>query len=354
MKNFYTRMVAVAMLGFSLYGWAQTGEIQLRDDHPDEYIVVKGDTLWDISESFLANPWMWPEIWHANPQIDNPHLIFPGDVISLIYLDGQPRLTVNRRGGRLQPGTTKLAPAVRVVPLGDAIPAIPLDVINAFLNKNRVLDKEQMDAAPYVMTGQQERLIVATGDKLYARGPVDGDIPNYNIYRLGTPFTDPKTEELLGYEATDIGTVQVNALHGEVSTVTVTRSTEEVRIGDRMMPDEERAIDSTFFPSSPANENIEGLIVALDEGRSKGGKMNVAIINLGEREGIESGDVLAIYKEGKLINDRIGGDQVLLPEEKTGLLMVFRTFEKLSYALILESDQPIQPKDKLYSPARPM
>lgn len=354
MKNFFTRILAATLLCGSLHSWAQSGEIQLRDDYPEEYIVVKGDTLWDISETFLTNPWMWPEIWHANPQIDNPHLIFPGDVISLVYLDGKPRLMVNRRGARLAPGTTKLAPAVRVVPLGEAIPAIPLDIISAFLNKNRVMDNEELEEAAYVMSGQEERLIVATGDRLYARGDLDSQIPSYNIYRLGTAFVDPITEEVLGYEALDVGSVQVNSMQGEVSTVTVTRSTEEVRIGDRLIPDEERAIDSTFFPSAPDNENIQGVIVALDEGRSRGGKMNIAVINLGEREGIESGDVLSIYKEGKLIKDRIAGDEVQLPEERAGLLMVFRTFEKLSYALILESDRPVTPNDKLYSPARPM
>ncbi|WP_317932801.1 LysM peptidoglycan-binding domain-containing protein [Halioxenophilus sp. WMMB6] len=351
MKNIFTRMMATLLLFSAIVNWAQAEEIQLREDHPDEYIVVKGDTLWDISETFLKNPWMWPELWHANPQIDNPHLIFPGDVISLIYLDGRPRLTISRRTEKLQPGVTKLSPAVRVVPLADAIPAIPLDVIDAFLNKNRIVDKREMEAAPYVVAGEEQRLILANGDRLYARGALDSSITNYNLYRLGQPYVDPKTKEVLGYQGLDIGSVRVTAANSDVSTLAVTRSTEEVRIGDRLLPDEERAIESTFFPSAPANEAIEGLVLAMDQGLTHAGAMDVVVINLGEREGIEAGDVLAIYKEGKLIKDTVAGGKVQLPEEKAGLLMVFRTFEKLSFGLILESSVPVNLNDKLYSPA---
>ncbi len=354
MKNFFTHAALAALLSMAISIGAQAEEIQLREDHPNEYIVVKGDTLWDISESFLKNPWLWPEIWHANPQINNPHLIFPGDVISLIYLDGQPRLTINRRGGKLQPGVTKLSPAVRVVPLGDAIPAIPLDIIDAFLNRNRVVDEEEFEAAPYVVAGQQKRLISAAGDRIYARGPLIENIPNYNIYRLGKPYVDPVSKEVLGFEALSIGGVRLAAKSPEVSTMKVLRTSEEVRIGDRLLPSEERSIDSTFFPSAPDNENIEGVVVALDQGLTHAGSMDVVVVNLGERDDVESGDVLAIYKAGAVIKDRIGGGKVQLPEEKVGLVMIFRTFDKLSYALILEAEESISVRDKLYSPSRPL
>lgn len=348
MKNFFTRVTAVALLTISIVYGATAQDLQLRENHPNEYIVVKGDTLWDISETFLHNPWMWPEIWHVNQQIDNPHLIFPGDVITLIYIDGQPRLTVGRRGAKL---SGKLSPSVRVVPLGNAIPAIPLDVVDAFLNKNRVVDKADMEAAPYVVAGQEQRLILANGDKVYVRGELAENIGNFNIYRLGNPYVDPLNNEVLGYGALDIGTVKVSGIHEQVSTVTVTRTTEEVRIGDRLLPDEERAIESTFIPSAPDDEDVSGMVVGMDKGLSHAGKMDVVVINLGTREGLSTGNVLAVYKEGKLIKDPISGDKVLLPEERVGLAMVFRTFEKLSYALILETDRSINVKDKLYSPA---
>ncbi len=349
MKNFFTRVATATLLATSLIVGAVAEELQLRNDHPNEYIVVKGDTLWDISGTFLRNPWMWPEIWHVNQQIANPHLIYPGDVIKLIYLDGQPRLTIGRRGGKLE---GKLSPSVRVVPLGDAIPAIPLDVVDAFLNKNRVVDKDEFDAAPYVVAGQEQRLILANGDKVYVRGELAENIPSYNIYRLGDAYVDPISGELLGHSALDVGSVKVSGIHAQVSTMTVTRTTEEVRIGDRILPDEERPIESTFYPSSPANENIEGTVIAMDEGLTHAGKMDVIVLNLGSREGLASGDVMAIYKEGKLIKDHISGDKVQLPEERVGLAMVFRTFDKLSYALILESERPVNIRDKLYSPAK--
>ncbi|BFM04843.1 LysM peptidoglycan-binding domain-containing protein [Halioxenophilus aromaticivorans] len=351
MKNFFTQVALATLLAASIIVGAVAEEIQLRNDHPDEYVVVKGDTLWDISGTFLRNPWMWPEIWHVNQQIANPHLIYPGDVIKLIYLDGQPRLTVGRRGAKLE---GKLSPSVRVVPLGDAIPAIPLDVVDAFLNKNRVVDKAEFEVAPYVVAGQEQRLILANGDKVYVRGALADNIPNYNIYRLGDAYVDPASGEVLGYGAKDVGSVKVTGIHSQVSSMMVTRTTEEVRIGDRVLPDEERAIESTFYPSSPANENIEGMVIAMDEGLTHAGNMDVIVLNLGTREGVASGDVLAVYKEGKLIKDQISGDSVQLPEERVGLAMVFRTFDKLCYALVLETDRPIRLQDKLYSPARPL
>lgn len=348
MKNFFTRVATTILLTLSVVYGAVAQDLQLRNNHPEEYVVVKGDTLWDISATFLHNPWMWPEIWHVNQQIANPHLIYPGDVIKLIYIDGQPRLTVGRRGGKFE---GKLSPSVRVVPLGDAIPAIPLDVVDAFLNKNRVVDKAMMEAAPYVVAGQEQRLILANGDKVYVRGELTEGIGNYNIYRLGRPYIDPISEEILGYSALDIGSVKVSGVHQQVASMTVTRSTEEVRIGDRVLPDEERALQSTFFPSAPTDQNISGMVIGMDKGLTKAGKMDVIVLNLGERNGIADGNVLAIYKEGKLIKDQVGGGTVQLPEERVGLAMVFRTFDKLSYALVLETEQPISPRDKLYSPA---
>lgn len=162
MKKMIIAVLAGSLL--SVLTWAQGG--LLRDNHPDEYTVRKGDTLWDISNTFLNTPWMWPEIWHVNPQIENPHLIYPGDVIRLIYLDGQPRLTLDRTV-RLAPGDAKLGPSVRVLPNEDAIPAIPLDRIDAFLSRSRILDLDDMESAPYMLAGPEKRIVVGAGDTAY-------------------------------------------------------------------------------------------------------------------------------------------------------------------------------------------
>ncbi len=358
MKKFLKRAVIAAMTSALVSFGAAAQNAQLRADHPDEYIVAEGDTLWDISDTFLQNPWMWPEIWQVNPQINNPHLIYPGDVIRLVYLDGQPRLTIDRRTTRLSPSTrdpnaVKLSPAVRVIPLGEAIPAIPLDVIDAFLNKNRVVSKNLFDSAPYVVGGQEQRIVLGAGDRIYARGAFNPDIASYNMYRLGDAYVDPFTKEVLGYSSLDIGSARVTAFQGEISTMLVNRMAREISIGDRLLPNEERSVESTFYPSAPEDENFEGVILEVDNGVTHAGKFSVIVVNHGMRENLKDGDVLAIYKKGEIIHDRVAKNSVQLPEEQVGLAMVFRTFEKVSYALVLEAERPINADDKLYSPVKP-
>lgn len=328
-------------LCLSVSAWAD--EVRLKSSHPDRYTVVKGDTLWDISNTFLQTPWMWPEIWHVNPQIENPHLIYPGDVIKLIYLDGKPRLTLERSGN------VKLSPKVRAQPIGDAIPSIPLDEINNFLSRSRVVTTAEMEAAPHVLTGAEQHLIVGAGDKLYARGNFDDGAQVYGVYRAGQRFIDPNTNELLGLQALDIGTVKMLTEKGDLGTFDVTRTTEEIRIADRLLPHEERAVDSMFYPSLP-EEGLEGVIMAVEGGVTQVGPLSVVALNRGEREGVEVGNVMAIYKDGGVIRDRVKGDLVRLPDEKAGLLMVLRTFEKMSFALVLEASRPLAVNDKVQRP----
>lgn len=316
-------------------------EVQLRADYPDQHVVVKGDTLWDISNTFLSTPWMWPEIWHVNPQIDNPHLIYPGDVIRLIYLDGKPRVVVDR--------VVKLSPQMRVVDERKAIASIPLDRINNFLSRSRVVDEGQLEIAPYVVSGESQRLITGEGDRVYARGEFDPSIAAYGIYRKGQTYIDPVTKEVLGIEAIDIASARMRALDEDIATLAITRSTQEVRLGDRLLEGEERSIDSTFYPSAPETE-VDGEIIAVEGGVTQVGKMSVVVINRGEREGMKVGNVLAIYKLGGTVRDRVKGDFVKLPDERAGLMMVFRVFEKLSLALVLEAERPLSVKDKVKNP----
>lgn len=349
MKNILMGIIALTMVVTS--AWAQ--EAILRDDHPERYTVVKGDTLWGISGKFLANPWMWPEIWHVNPQIANPHLIYPGDVISLVYVDGQPRLVVERgddaRTYKVQPGTVKLSPSVRVLPLAEAIPSIPLDAINSFLSSSRVVSAQELEQAPYVLAGGRDRLIVGKGDFLYARGDFSSDIQSFGVYRRGDIYMDPLTKELLGVQARDIGSVRMRSVEGDIATTAVTRTTEEIRIKDRLLPQEERQIDATFFPSAPEAE-VNGIILAVEDGVSQVGKLDVVILNRGEREGLQPGNVLAVYKKGALTRDPVANQVVALPDERAGLLMVFRTFEKLSFGLVLEAEMPLAINDLVRNP----
>ncbi|HSX85315.1 MAG TPA: LysM peptidoglycan-binding domain-containing protein, partial [Cellvibrio sp.] len=321
MKKILLAVAAASLISF--FSWAD--DALLKTGHPDEYTVKKGDTLWDISGTFLNSPWLWPEIWHVNPQIENPHLIFPGDLIKLVYLDGQPRLTVERTL-KMVPGaggTTKLSPSIRVQQTEDAISAIPLDKIEVFLSRSRIVEPGELESGPYLLAGQQQHVIVGAGDRAYARGVFDAQYSNYSVYRKGEAFKDPITKELLGVYAQGIGTVSVVSIDKDIGTLDVVRTYEEVRPGDHLLPSEDRSVDSVFMPSAP-DVDIEAQIIAVEGGVTQVGKFNVVIINRGEREGLQIGNVMAIYKTGEVVTDRVRGGNVALPDERAGLLMVFR------------------------------
>ncbi len=319
-------------------------EPMLRDDVPDTHTVVKGDTLWDISGTFLKNPWMWPEIWHVNAQIENPHLIYPGDVVRLVYFKGQPRLELDT-SGRIY----KMTPEARVLSAGEAIETIPLDKINSWLSRSRVVGEKDLEQAPYILAGGDDHLIVGADDIAYARGNIQDKFSVYGIYRAGQVFKDPETKEFLGLQALDIGSAEVREVDADISTMLVTRTTEEVRAGDRLLRQEERSIESTFYPSAPVGD-VEGLILAVEGGLSQVGKMDVVVINRGAREGIVPGNVMSVHKRGKRIRDRVSGQRVTLPDEQAGLLMVFRVFEKVSFGLVLEASKGLSVNDKVRNP----
>ena len=324
---------------------AMAEEVALRADHPDEYVVVKGDTLWDISGRFLEKPWLWPSIWKANPQISNPDLIYPGDRITLVYIDGEPYLMLNRGSG----GTVKLSPEVRSTPLTEAIPSIPLEEINGFLSRSRVVEDGELDAAAYVVAGAARHVIAGAGDELHARGALPDGERNFGIFRDGGSIVDPETKEVLGRFAREIGAARLLDLEGEISTFTVNRSREEIRPGDRLLPVVEQKITATFFPSAPSAE-VSGLILAVENGVNQIGAMDVVVINRGAREGLVDGNVLAINKRGEEVRDPVTGKTLQMPDSRAGLLMVFRTFEKLSFAIVLEANQPLVVLDKISNP----
>ncbi|QKQ28117.1 LysM peptidoglycan-binding domain-containing protein [Candidatus Reidiella endopervernicosa] len=317
-------------------------EVKLRADHPDRYVVVKGDTLWDISERFLMSPWLWPEVWQANPQIENPHLIYPGDVITLIYVQGKPKLVIERKIP-----TVKLSPQIRAQRIEQPIPLIPIDTIRQFLNENRVVGKNEFDNAPYVVAHDELRLATASGDKIYARGITSAD-QNYSILRLGDAYTDPDSKELLGYEAVHVGNAKM-LRSGDPATFKLSGTNREVQTGDHLLPILETPVLHNYLPHAPKTQ-IKGRIISIFDAVFQAGRDQVITINLGERDGMEIGHVLAIDRAGDEIVDSVKGGTVQLPDEQSGLLMVFRTFEKVSYALILESSRAIHILDSVRTP----
>lgn len=341
--------VMLAVSGFAV------ADIALKNDHPEVYYVKPGDTLWDISSAFLHNPWQWPELWHTNQQIDNPHLIYPGDVIRLRYVDGQPQLTVDR-AVKIQPdsdGVVRLSPQARELPLSTAIPAIPLDSIQSFLKEALVLTREELAEAPYMVGGDDRRVIFGQGDTVYARDPVNqwADLlQDYGFYRVGTQYIDPHTSEVLGFEALQVGSGRVAAHDGEMLTLRVQRSNQDLRAQDRVLSSPERRMQAMFYPSAPA-EDVNASIIRLFGRLSSVARNDVVVINRGAREGLKEGNVLDVYQRGERVRDQQRNEMIRLPDSKSGTMVLFRVFEKVSYGLVIESTKPIYMDDLVKNPS---
>lgn len=339
----------------------EVGREAVKPSHPVRYVVKKGDTLWDIAALFLRDPWVWPEIWSVNPQIENPHLIYPGDVITLAYIGGKPRLIVDRPGvdrAGLEPapeGLTveQLEPRVRELPLDAAIPSIPADAIRQFLNRPRVLPKEELDALPYIVGNYEGRLISAAGDDVFARGfPAGGpQAQRYTVVRPGDPLVDPGSGEILGYEAIHAGQGVVRQLGDPVKLSLVT-TRREILSGDRLLPGDQDPAQASFIPKAPERP-VEGRIIALFDAISQVGSKQVVVINLGARAALEPGNVLGIRQSGGTVRDAYAdepGEEVTLPPQEVGTLMVFRVFDRVSYGLIMDSTRAIHLHDTVTNP----
>lgn len=341
-----TRPLSVCLLLAALFFSAWTlAAVELNENVPETYIVKKGDTLWGISGIYLKEPWLWPQLWEANPQIENPHLIYPGDTLYLVWVNGRPQLRMER--GR----EVKLTPDMRVSPLNLAIPIIPLDQIGPWLISNRVLDAEEVNNSAYIVAGDERRLISGPGDTIFGRGPFPDGERAYGIYRVGQNFIDPVTQEYLGYEVRDMGSAKlVSSNRDDVTELTITRIAEEVLDGDRLLPQEERVLDASFHPKAPDQEIVGGVMIAVEGGLTQIGNMSIVVINRGKREGLQIGDVLAVYQAGKLVFDKVSQTNVKLPDTRAGLAMVFEAYEKVSYAVILKTSRPLKVNDLVKNP----
>lgn len=329
---------------FSALAFADT--LALNPEHPDRYVVAKGDTLWDISERFLRDPWLWPEVWYVNPQIDNPHLIFPGDIITLVYVDGRPQLRLQRGHGDV-----KLSPSARAERLDQAIPTIPVDAIKQFLTRPLMTDDATLESAPYILAMADEHLVAGANDRIYARGIDTSEHGRYYVYRPAGEIRDPVSNEVLGYEALYIGEATLQRF-GDPSTLLLTSTTQEARIGDRLMPVMDQDVYTHFVPKPPAQE-VEGRILSVLGGVTQIGQYQVVSINRGAREGIEVGNVLRIFQSGAVVEDMINPrskEKVQLPEEDAGVMLVFRIFDKVSYGLVMKATRPLHVLDIVRNP----
>lgn len=322
-----------------------SAEDLLRSDHPQRYTVQKGDTLWDISGRFLRSPWRWPDIWYVNPQVANPHLIFPGDELELVYIDGRPRLRLNQG-----PRFLKLTPGVRARPWDGSIPTVPIDAIAPFLTRPYVLNPGEAEGLPYLVNFGPDHILGGAGNSGYVRS-LDKVGAKYHVVRPGKPYKDADSGEVLGHEASYIGTVQ-STRSGDPATVFFNRSESEAVIGDRLMEIGEERPWSNFTPKAPEN-TLEGSIISVLNGVSQIGQYNVVVIDRGASDGIEPGTVLRIDQRGETVRDVVTPDTrdtVTLPDEKAGHLMVFRTFERVSFGLVMDATRPLHLLDRVRQP----
>jgi hypothetical protein len=333
---------------------ASQGGPVINSNAPDSYVVKRGDTLWGIAKVFLRDPWFWPEIWQVNPQIHNPHLIYPGDTLRLVYINGRPTILLQRGGA------VRVEPRVRSQPLEAAITTIPYETVAAFMSKPTVLAKEQIKVAPYVLATRDLHVVMSDGDTLYARGfssPVEVGT-HYNVVRVGEALVDPDDHRIVGYDGIFTGAGHVTRV-GDPATLIMTESARETEAGDKLFAG---GVDVPldFIPSSPKTRT-NGRIMLVSNGVTVIGQYEVVVINRGTIDGLTPGNVLAVFQAGEVIPDtanrgflnstsRLAAKKVHLPDERSGTFMVFKTFEHLSYGLIMEATNLIRVGDRVENP----
>jgi LysM domain-containing protein len=345
-----------------------TQNIELADNHPREYIVNKGDTLWDIASMFLKDPWYWPEIWQRNPQVENPHLIYPGDILILTYVNGMPQIQVARGSdGVIRRESTdssgrkvvKLTPKIHRQTLNEAIPSIPADAVRQFLTRPRVVSESEWKAAPYIVGSDDAHLVLGANNKVYIRGKLNQERSRYSVFREGNRLVDPDTDKLLGFEVIYAGEVRINK-YANPSTGLLLKTSREVLIGDRLLPTDKGAIDQQYFPRLP-DDYIDGKVISLFDAISSIAKYQIAVINRGSNDNLEVGHLLATYQAGGIAKDRFldrtsrsrdddGKLEILLPDERSGLMMLFKVFDNVSYGLVLKSTRSISKLDRVDKP----
>lgn len=327
--------------------------IKLNPSHPTRHVVVKGDTLWDISAKFLQNPWEWPKVWRHNGQIENPHLIYPGDVITLCLINGEPMLCVDSVNSVANNNDRMLYPQMRKDDTNGAISMIPIEDIKAFLNSPKVVNKDDLENAPYIVDFSGEHIVAGAGDEIFVRSILKPEYLAYTTYRPGITYTDPETDEILGYEATFIANNTIISL-GDPATLRVIDTKQEVRRGDRLMPTSEANTVMRFFPVPP-DDFIQASIISVLNGVTQIGQYDVVVLSKGEVDGLKVGHVLSIMQKGKLIPDpfhKNKNELVKLPDQDAGIALVFRAFERVSYALVMQANKNIRVFDRMQTPEK--
>jgi len=337
--------------------------VPLAENAPERYVVKKGDTLWQIAGVFLKDPWYWPEIWYVNPDIVNPHLIYPGDELYLTYVDGKPRITVSK------PGDVRLSPQVRSEPLSGAIRAIPYELLMNFVGRPQLLDKNDLRDRPYVVGIRDRHLVGSDMNELYAERmgkPAPGS--RFTIIHTGEELRDPDDGDLLGYIGHYAGTVETidtttnDKGKNDLTHLTVLDTGREILQGDKLFP-AKVDIGDDFVLSAPSNKELNGQVIAIVDGVYVAGKYQVLAINRGKRDGLVPGNAIAIFERGEVVHDRYergalgwrefstNYETVNLPKERSGTILLFSVHDRMSYGLVVESTHVLRRGDFLKHPA---
>ena len=328
----------------------------IKPSAPAQYTVKRGDTLWGISNVFLKNPWEWPEIWYENPKVQNPHRIYPGDVLVLAYdKGGHPQISIG------QEGVLHLNPALRSSPLDDAIPTIPYAAIAAFLSRPALMSRDEIKHAPYVLAFPDEHQAAGDDNVVYARGLASASAgTRYSVMHIGDPIVDPESGKTLGYEGTYTATAVVQTPASVTRTVLVDAARETLR-GDCMVPDVSAA-PMSFTPRAP-DRKVHGQIIDVVDAETLIGQYDIVAINRGARDGVGPGTVLAIDVAGDVVPDRgpasydstdrnlLGlAKSVKLPNERAGTLLVFKSYDDMSFGLVVGASSPMRVADVVRNP----
>jgi LysM repeat protein len=328
----------------------QTAQL-IRPDAPMNYTVKRGDTLWDIAAVFLKDPWFWPEIWQINPQVENPHLIYPGDVLSLAYgAGGDARVSISQYSG------ARLSPRLRSEELDGPIDTLPYSAIGSFLSKPGVLTEEEILKAPHILAFRDEHMIGGNGHEAYVRNLNAPLNQRFLVMNIGQPIFDFESNEKVGYQANYVATAVVTN-PGKITKTLLTESSREALRGDRLIS-QEGETPLTFTPHAAKSE-VDARIIAIADEATEVGQYQIVVLNRGQRHGLDAGVVLAVDQKGEVVQDTWSrrpfgknplGEAIELPHERTGTLIVFKVFERVSYALIIGARGPIQVADRAYSP----
>ena len=341
------RIISALILAVTAVCASAADPLQLVDNPPDRHIVVKGDTQWDISGKFLKQPWRWPEIWQMNrDQIKNPHLIYPGDVVLLDMSSGSPRLRLGKKVGA---GTGKLQPTVYSKPVQQVVPSIPPNAIEPFISQPLVIEDGELNTGVKIVAMQEDRMLVGTGDSFYASGIPDAAVEKWHVFRKGKPLKDPATGKILAYEAFFLGNARL-VKPGEPALLRVSLAKEEIARGDRLIPAPEPEIIS-YVPHRP-EQDVSARVLGIYGGLREGGANSVVALNVGKNDGMEIGHVVALYRKRVSLDVDDSGRRTStpVPDERYGLAFVFRVFNGVSYALVVESSKAVIVGDTARNP----